>query len=118
MTNNETTSPAASLVMTVYNGERYLAEAVESVLAQTRRNFELVVWDDGSTDRTLEIARDYAKLDDRVRVVAAKHLGRTRRSRPRLRRRPRRTSAGSTATTSSPRRRWKRPPRFSTGNPL
>ena len=33
MTNNETTSPAASLVMTVYNGERYLAEAVESVLA-------------------------------------------------------------------------------------
>ena len=77
MTNNETTSPAASLVMTVYNGERYLAEAVESVLAQTRRDFELVVWDDGSTDRTLEIARDYAKLDDRVRVVAAKHLGRT-----------------------------------------
>ena len=63
--------------MTVYNGERYLAEAVESVLAQTRRDFELVVWDDGSTDRTLEIARDYAKLDDRVRVVAAKHLGRT-----------------------------------------
>lgn len=70
--------PAISLVMTIYNRERYAADAIESVLAQTRRDFELVVWDDGSTDRTVEIARDYAKLDERVRVVAAEHHGRTK----------------------------------------
>jgi len=69
--------PAISLVMTLFNRERYVGEAIESVLAQSRRDFELVVWDDGSTDHSLEIARDYAKLDERVRVVTAEHLGRT-----------------------------------------
>lgn len=67
-----------SLVMTVYNRERYLSKAVESVLAQTRQDFELLIWDDGSTDCSVEIARNYAERDCRVRVVAAQHLGRTR----------------------------------------
>jgi glycosyltransferase involved in cell wall biosynthesis len=67
-----------SLVMTVYNRERYLTNAVESVLTQTREDFELLIWDDGSRDRSVEIARRYAKQDCRVRVVAAEHLGRTR----------------------------------------
>ena len=40
-----------SIVMTVYNRERYLKAAIESVLAQTYPNFELIIWDDGSTDR-------------------------------------------------------------------
>jgi len=68
---------AISIIMTVFNRERYLERAVESVLAQTRRDFELLIWDDGSTDRSVEIARDYAKLDDRVRVTASEHRGRT-----------------------------------------
>ncbi len=68
---------AISIIMTVFNRERYLERAVESVLAQTRRDFELLIWDDGSTDRSVEIARDYAKLDDRVRVTAYEHRGRT-----------------------------------------
>lgn len=67
-----------SLVITVYNRERYLEQAIESVLAQTRRDFELVIWDDGSTDSSVEIARRYAESDSRVRVIAAEHLGRTR----------------------------------------
>jgi glycosyltransferase involved in cell wall biosynthesis len=61
--------------MTSYNRERYLATAIESVLAQTRQDFELLIWDDGSTDKSLEIARSYAQQDSRVRIVAAKHLG-------------------------------------------
>jgi glycosyltransferase involved in cell wall biosynthesis len=64
-----------SIVMTVYNRERYLISAIESVLAQTRKEFELLIWDDGSQDRSLEIAQSYAKQDERIRVVAAEHQG-------------------------------------------
>jgi hypothetical protein len=56
--------------MTAYNRERYIAAAIESVLAQTFTDFELIVVDDGSTDRTLDVARSYAALDPRVRVFA------------------------------------------------
>jgi glycosyltransferase involved in cell wall biosynthesis len=65
-----------SLVMTVYNRERYLGTAIESVLRQTYRDFELIVWDDGSTDRSVEIAQEYAAQDGRVQVIAAAHQGR------------------------------------------
>jgi glycosyltransferase involved in cell wall biosynthesis len=67
---------AISLIMTVYNRERYLRQAIESVLAQTRKDFELIVWDDGSTDGSLAIAQHYAQTDERVRAVAAEHQGR------------------------------------------
>ncbi len=67
-----------SLVITVYNRERYLSKAIESVLAQTREDFELLIWDDGSTDHSVEIARSYAEHDRRVRVVASEHLGQGR----------------------------------------
>jgi glycosyltransferase involved in cell wall biosynthesis len=67
---------AISLIMTVYNRERYLRQAIESVLAQTRKDFELIVWDDGSTDGSLAIAQHYAQTDERVRSVAADHQGR------------------------------------------
>ena len=65
-----------SLVITVYNREHYLRTAIESVLRQTKGDFELLVWDDGSTDRSVEIACDCAQRDKRVRVVAAEHQGR------------------------------------------
>ncbi|MEQ9238765.1 glycosyltransferase [Coleofasciculus sp. E2-BRE-01] len=64
-----------SVIITVYNRERYLSQAIDSVLAQTRKNFELLIWDDGSTDRSVEIAHSYAQQDPRVRLVEAKHLG-------------------------------------------
>lgn len=50
-------SPTVSLVMTVYNTEAYLAEALASVLAQTFADWELIIWDDGSTDSSAAIAR-------------------------------------------------------------
>ncbi len=64
-----------SILIVNYNRERYLGTAIESVLSQTYRNFELLIWDDGSSDRSVKIASDYARKDRRVRVVAAQHLG-------------------------------------------
>jgi len=59
-----------SVVMAVHNGERYLAQAINSVLCQTRKEFEFVIVNDGSTDETAAILRAYAVADDRVCVLA------------------------------------------------
>ena len=68
-------SPLVSVLMTAYNREKYIAEAIESVLAQTFKDFELIIVDDGSKDRTVEIARSYT-ADPRVQVhVNQKNLG-------------------------------------------
>jgi glycosyltransferase involved in cell wall biosynthesis len=67
--------PLISVVLPVYNGETHLAEAIESILAQTFTNFELIMIDDGSTDRTLQILRKYEQIDARVRVVARENRG-------------------------------------------
>ena len=62
--------------MTAYNRERYIAPAIESVLAQTWTDFELIVVDDASSDRTAAIAREYATRDRRIRVsVNDRNLG-------------------------------------------
>ena len=62
--------PLVSVLTPVYNGEKYLAECIESVLAQTHPNFEYIIVNNASTDRTLEIASDYAKKDKRIRVCS------------------------------------------------
>ena len=65
-----------SIGLAVYNGERYLAEALDSLLAQTFEDFELTICDNASTDRTGEIGRAYAAQDRRVRYVRnPRHLG-------------------------------------------
>lgn len=64
--------PLVSVIMPVYNGERYLADAVESVLAQTGGPVELIVVDDGSTDRSAEIARAFGAA---VRYVYQDNAG-------------------------------------------
>ena len=60
--------PFVSVLTPVYNGEAYLAECIESVLAQTYGNFEYIIVNNRSEDRTLEIALSYAKKDSRIRV--------------------------------------------------
>src|SRR5437879_2557042 len=70
------TTPRVSIGVAVYNGERYLAEALDSLLAQTFEDFELTICDNASTDRTGEIGRDYAAQDTRVRYARnARNLG-------------------------------------------
>ncbi|MFS0519770.1 CHAT domain-containing protein [Nostoc sp. UIC 10607] len=68
-------SPLISIVIVNYNREAYLQEAIASVLAQTWQDFELLIWDDGSTDGSVAIAKGYAQQDGRVRVVQAHHQG-------------------------------------------
>ena len=60
---------AISVGMPVYNGERYLASAIESVLAQTFGDFELLIADNASTDGTQSICEDYAARDSRIRYT-------------------------------------------------
>src|SRR5207247_900295 len=62
-------TPRVSMAVPVYNGERYLGEALDSLLAQTYHDFELIICDNASTDGTGEIARSYASMDERVRYV-------------------------------------------------
>ena len=61
--------PEVSVVMSVYNGEKYLGEAVQSILNQTFKDFEFIIVDDGSTDHSLEIIQQYAQNDNRIRIV-------------------------------------------------
>lgn len=64
-----TKSPKLSIGLPVYNGENYLAQALDCLLVQTFGDFELIVSDNASTDATEDIARDYAAHDGRVRFV-------------------------------------------------
>lgn len=64
-----------SVLMPIYNAEQYVAEAIESILAQTFREFEFVIVDDGSTDGSLAIVRQYESQDPRVRVIARPNTG-------------------------------------------
>ena len=64
-----------SILILSYNREQYLAQAIASVLNQTYPDFELLIWDDGSTDRSMEIAQAYAQQDARVRVMGAPNQG-------------------------------------------
>lgn len=57
-----------SIVLPVYNGEKYLRLALDSILSQTYTNFELIIIDDCSSDTSYAIARSYAKRDKRIRV--------------------------------------------------
>jgi len=61
-------TPPVSVIMPVYNAERYLSPAIESILSQTFCDFEVIALDDGSTDSSPEILARYAKQDRRVRV--------------------------------------------------
>jgi glycosyltransferase involved in cell wall biosynthesis len=68
-------TPLVSILMTAYNREKYIAEAIESVLASSFEDFELIIVDDCSRDRTVEIARRYTS-DPRVQIhVNEKNLG-------------------------------------------
>lgn len=64
-----------SIVLPAYNCCGFIARTIESVLAQTWRDFELIVIDDGSTDNTLEIVKQYAARDERIKVLTQANSG-------------------------------------------
>lgn len=65
------TSPRVSIGLPVWNGQKYIGEAIRSILSQSYTSFELLVSDNASTDRTLDIVRGYARQDARVRVLTS-----------------------------------------------
>lgn len=70
-----TTSPAISVLMPVYNAERYITGAVESILNQTLTEFEFIIINDGSSDRSLEILQRFAQQDTRIRLINRENKG-------------------------------------------
>lgn len=64
-----------SVIIPIYNGERFLRDTLNSVLSQTYRDFELILVDDGSTDHTPEICDEYAERDNRIKVCHQKNGG-------------------------------------------
>ena len=64
-----------SIIIPAYNAEKYIRESIESVLKQTFKDFELIIVNDGSTDKTLSICNEYAEQDKRVIVIDKKNGG-------------------------------------------
>lgn len=71
-------NPRVSVIMAVWNGERHLADAIQSILNQTFRDFEYIIIDDGSSDATRAIIARYALHDERITLLYHEHQGLTR----------------------------------------
>ncbi len=67
--------PLVSVVVPVYNVEKYISKCLDSILAQTYRNIEVIVVDDGTPDRAGDIADDYSRKDKRLKVIHGKNSG-------------------------------------------
>ncbi|NLK11775.1 MAG: glycosyltransferase family 2 protein, partial [Staphylococcus equorum] len=68
-------NPKISIIIPVYNAERYLKKCIDSVLVQSYDNFELLLINDGSTDKSGDICKYYAEQDNRVKVFYKKNGG-------------------------------------------
>ena len=66
-------NPLISVILSIYNGEKYLKEAIESILSQSYNNFEFIIVNDGSTDRSLEIINTYN--DERIVLISRENRG-------------------------------------------
>lgn len=67
--------PLISVIVPVYNVEKYLSKCVESIINQTYKNLEIILVDDGSTDNSLQICEKYAQKDNRIKVIHKKNGG-------------------------------------------
>ncbi len=66
---------SVSIVIPVYNSEKYLKQCLDSIVGQSYKNFQIVLVDDGSTDRSGDICNEYARKDDRFKVIHQKNAG-------------------------------------------
>lgn len=67
-----------SIIMTVYNDEKYVSETINSILKQSYKNFEFLIYDDASTDDSLKLIKKFEALDKRIKVFSGKKLGRAK----------------------------------------
>ena len=67
------TRPKVSIIITVYNGEKYLRECLDSIKGQTLSEIEIICVDDGSIDKSYNILKEYAKNDSRFKVIKKEH---------------------------------------------
>lgn len=68
-------NPLVTIVMSVYNSEKYLAEAIESILNQTYTSFEFIIVNDGSTDNSFDIIEEFMKRDGRIVLINRENMG-------------------------------------------
>jgi len=71
-------NPIISVIMSVYNHQDYVADAIESIINQTFKNLEFIIINDGSTDDSLDIIRKYERLDSRIVVINQDNIGLTK----------------------------------------
>ena len=67
--------PKVSVVVPIYNVEKYLRECLDSIVGQTLKDIEIICVDDGSTDRSLSILREYEQKDPRIKVITKPNAG-------------------------------------------
>ncbi len=70
--------PTVSVIMSVYNGEKFIERSINSILNQSFKDFEFIIIDDGSEDSTLEILNYYSKKDRRIKVIRQQNNGLTK----------------------------------------
>ena len=75
MKETKTHRPVISVVMSVYNAESYLEEAIKSITSQTFKDFEFIIIDDGSSDSSLEIIQKFSSKDNRIVCISRKNKG-------------------------------------------
>lgn len=68
-------APTISVIIPVYNAENYVGRCIESVQAQTYNNWQMILVDDGSKDKSLEICQKYADVDNRISVIHQENAG-------------------------------------------
>jgi glycosyltransferase involved in cell wall biosynthesis len=69
------TIPKISVVMSVYNADKYLKDSIESILSQTFTDFEFIIINDGSTDKSFEILKYYENKDSRIKIISRENKG-------------------------------------------
>lgn len=75
MNNQNTQTPKVSILVPIYNNEVYLHECIDSIINQTLKDIEIILLDDGSTDNSPQICDEYAKKDNRIKVVHKENTG-------------------------------------------
>ena len=70
-----TSTPKISVIVPIYNAAPYVAKCLEGILSQTYRNIEVILIDDGSTDRSAEICQAFAQKDPRIRFISQENQG-------------------------------------------